>query len=45
MESAEISPKSFVGNDGLMEKYSQNDVIKEMVDYIIRSDVGIAPFN
>lgn len=45
METAKISPRSFVDNKELMAEYAENRVITEMADQIRKSEIGIAPFN
>lgn len=45
MESAKISPRSFVDHPELMNEYKDNRVVQEMAEQIRKSEVGIAPFN
>lgn len=45
METAKISPRSFVENKELMEEYKENRVVLEMAEHIRTTEVGIAPFN
>jgi UDP-N-acetylglucosamine acyltransferase len=45
MESAKISPRSFVDHAELMAEYKDNRVILEMADQIRKTEIGIAPFN
>lgn len=45
MESANISPRSFVENNELMAEYKDNRVIAEMAEHIKKTDIGIVPFH
>jgi UDP-N-acetylglucosamine acyltransferase len=45
METANISPRSFVENTELMAEYKDNRVVIEMADQIRKTEIGIAPFN
>lgn len=45
METANISPRSFVENAELMSEYKENRVVQEMAEQIRKSEIGIAPFN
>ncbi|RLA63330.1 MAG: acyl-[acyl-carrier-protein]--UDP-N-acetylglucosamine O-acyltransferase [Epsilonproteobacteria bacterium] len=45
MESSNLSPKSFVAKDEMSKDFSENEFVKEMSNFIVASDVGIAPFN
>ena len=45
METAKISPRSFVENSELMAEYQGNKVIAEMAEQIRVSELGIAPYN
>jgi UDP-N-acetylglucosamine acyltransferase len=44
MESSTFSPRSFVGDDTLLENYKENEIVQEIVTMIRKSEVGIAPF-
>ena len=44
MESSALSPKAFVDNDELMEDYIENEVVQEVVLFIRKSKIGLAPF-
>ena len=44
METANLSPKSFVNQKNLVEKFKNNAVIREMIEFIEVSQVGIADF-
>lgn len=45
METAKISPRSFVEHSELMAEYKDNKIIAEMAEQIRTSELGIAPFN
>lgn len=45
METAKISPRSFVDNAELMAEYKDNRVVQEMAEHIKKTEIGIAPFN
>lgn len=44
MEASALSPRAFVNHEEFMGDYKDNEVIKEMVEAIKVSEVGIAPF-
>lgn len=44
MESSHLSPQSFINNKELMEDFLDNEIINELVGFIQKSDLGIAPF-
>lgn len=44
MEGSALSPKSFVEQEDLMQGFQDNAIIREMVDFIKGSRIGIAPF-
>jgi len=45
MESSALSPKSFINKDEMSKDFSENEFVKEVSNFIIESDIGIAPFN
>ncbi len=45
MESSALSPRSFVENAERMMEFKDNRVVIEMVEQILKTEVGIAPFN
>jgi UDP-N-acetylglucosamine acyltransferase len=45
METAKVSPRSFVDNNELMAEYKDNRVVAEMAEHIRKTEIGIAPFN
>jgi hypothetical protein len=45
MESSALSPRSFVENVERMAEFKDNRVVQEMVEQILKTEVGIAPFN
>ncbi len=44
MESAALSPRAFIEHSELMVEYKNNPVIQEIVAFIKKSEIGIAPF-
>lgn len=44
MEASALAPRAFVGHPELMEEYKNNVVIKEIAEFIQKSEIGIAPF-
>jgi len=44
MEASALSPGSFIKHEEFMKEFDQNEIIKEMIDNIKTSEVGIAPF-
>jgi UDP-N-acetylglucosamine acyltransferase len=44
MEASALSPRSFVTHKELMTEFKGNAVIDEMVQAIIKSEIGLAPF-
>ncbi|MFZ8932489.1 MAG: acyl-ACP--UDP-N-acetylglucosamine O-acyltransferase [Bacteriovoracaceae bacterium] len=45
MESSKISPRSFVDHPEMMNEYKDNEIISQMTEEIIKSEVGLAPFS
>ena len=44
MESSVLSPRAFIDHEELMEEYKNNTLVKEMIEDISKSEIGIAPF-
>lgn len=44
MESSALSPRAFVEHKELMVDFSNNPVVQEIVAFIRKSEIGIAPF-
>ena len=44
MESSALSPRAFVEHKELMLEYVNNAVVKEIADFIRKSEIGVAPF-
>jgi UDP-N-acetylglucosamine acyltransferase len=44
MESSPYSARTFVERPEIMDVYKDNPIVKEMADFIYKSEVGIAPF-
>ena len=44
MEASALSPRAFVNHEELMQDFQKNAIIEEMVDFIRKSEIGIAPF-
>jgi len=44
MESSALAPRAFIEHKELMEEFIQNEVIREMCEFIRKSEIGIAPF-
>ena len=44
MESAALSPRSFIDHEEFMIDYQENELIQKQVEFIKRSELGIAPF-
>lgn len=44
MEASALSPRAFIEQDVIQEEFRPNPIIKEMMDFITLSDIGIAPF-
>ena len=45
METSTLSPKSFIGQENLIEKFKNNVFIREMIEFIGTSTMGIASFS
>lgn len=44
MESSALSPRAFVEHPELMAEYANNNVVKEIAEFIRKSEIGVAPF-
>lgn len=44
MESSALSPRAFVEHQDLMAEYVNNAVVKDIADFIRKSEIGVAPF-
>jgi UDP-N-acetylglucosamine acyltransferase len=44
MESSALAPRAFVSHPELMVEFIANPVVKEISDFIKKSEIGIAPF-
>jgi UDP-N-acetylglucosamine acyltransferase len=44
MESSALSPKAFVEHPENMEEYKDNVIIKDLAEFISKSEIGIPPF-
>lgn len=44
MESSAFSPRAFVEHDETMKEYNNNKIIAELVEFIKKTEIGIAPF-
>ncbi len=44
MESSVLSPRAWIEKKENIETYTNNDIVKEMTDFIRKSEIGIAPF-
>jgi len=44
MESSALSPKAFVDHPEFMEEYKGNEIVEEVVAFIKKSEIGLAPF-
>lgn len=44
MESSALSPRSYVESQEVIAEYGNNKIIKEMMEFISKSKVGIPPF-
>lgn len=44
MESSALSPRAFVSHPENMDEYKGNEVIKEIADFIRKSEIGLPPF-
>lgn len=44
MEASALSPKAFVEHKENIVEYGNNEIIKEIVDFISKSEIGISPF-
>ncbi|MBP9674181.1 MAG: acyl-ACP--UDP-N-acetylglucosamine O-acyltransferase [Bacteriovoracaceae bacterium] len=44
MEASTLSPRAFISHHESIQEYLDNPVVKEMIDFINKSEIGIAPF-
>jgi UDP-N-acetylglucosamine acyltransferase len=44
MESSALSPKAFVDHPEFMDEYKSNEVVQQVVAFIKKSEIGLAPF-
>ena len=44
MESSALAPRAFVSHPELMAEFASNVVVKEIADFIRKSEIGVAPF-
>lgn len=44
MEANTLSPRAYVDHDELMSDYANNDLIKEIREFIRKSEIGVPPF-
>ncbi|MCY4643852.1 MAG: acyl-ACP--UDP-N-acetylglucosamine O-acyltransferase [Bacteriovoracales bacterium] len=44
MEASALSPRAFVKNEKLASEFISDPLVKKMVDFIGRSEIGLAPF-
>ena len=44
MEASALAPRAFVSHPELMTEYKNNVVIQDIVAFILKSEIGIAPF-
>jgi UDP-N-acetylglucosamine acyltransferase len=44
MESSALAPRAFVDHPEFMEEFKNNPLVKEMSEFIRKSEIGIAPF-
>lgn len=44
MESSALSPRAFVEHKELMVEFANNPVVKEIADFIRKTEIGVAPF-
>jgi UDP-N-acetylglucosamine acyltransferase len=44
MESSALSPKAFIETEEFMEEYTDNEIVQEVVAFIRKSKIGLAPF-
>ncbi len=44
MESSALSPKAFVDHPEFMDEYKTNEIVQEVVAFIKKSEIGLAPF-
>lgn len=44
MESSALSPRAFVEHKELMIEFANNPVVKEIADFIRKTEIGVAPF-
>lgn len=45
MESSKLSPRAFIEHDEYMIDFQENRLVKELLEQIRKSEIGIAPFN
>jgi len=44
MEASALAPRAFVSHPELMEDYKNNQVVQDISQFILKSEIGIAPF-
>lgn len=44
MESSALSPRAFVDHKELMTEFANNVIVKDIADFIRKSEIGVAPF-
>ncbi|MCE3013946.1 MAG: acyl-ACP--UDP-N-acetylglucosamine O-acyltransferase [Proteobacteria bacterium] len=44
MESSALAPRAFISHPELMAEFSNNPIVKEISEFIKKSEIGIAPF-
>lgn len=44
MESSALSPRAFVEHKELMTEFANNAVVRDIADFIRKSEIGVAPF-
>ncbi len=44
MEASALSPRAFVEQKEILVEFSENKIIKQMIEFIMNSKIGIAPF-
>ena len=44
VEASALAPRAFVNHEELMQDFKGNRIIDEMVEFIGKSEVGVAPF-
>jgi UDP-N-acetylglucosamine acyltransferase len=44
MESSALSPRAFVDEESNVDEFKDNTLVKEMIDFIQTSKIGLAPF-